>query len=286
MISRTDYDALKEILLETSGHLLGEGKEYLIERRLTPIADSLGHPDLDSLLRELRVRRDRRTIKLICEAMTTNESLFFRDGRPFDLLRDKILPDLVERRRDSKRLRIWSAACSTGQEAYSIAMTLDSHVPSLADWDIEIVGTDYSPSVVARAREGLFNHFEVQRGLPVVMLIKYFEQVEDGWRAKDILRDRIEFREGNLLAPFRHLGWFDIVFCRNVLIYFDADGKRDILDRLAEVVPPDGFLFLGSAETALGVTKKWSVVDGASTTLFQQRIATEAEPRGTVRATA
>ena len=286
MISRTDYEALKEILLETSGYSLGEGKEYLIERRLTPIADSLGHPNLDSLLRELRVRRDLRTVKLIGEAMTTNESLFFRDGRPFDLLRDNLLPDLLKRRRDRKTLRIWSAACSTGQEAYSIAMTLADHTPSLADWRIEIVGTDYSPSVVARAREGLFNHFEVQRGLPVTMLIKYFEQVDDGWRAKDVLRDRIEFREGNLLNPFRHLGSFDIVFCRNVLIYFDAEGKRDVLERFAQVVPPDGFLFLGAAETALGVTKKWGVVDGACTTLFQRRIASEAALPPTVRATA
>jgi chemotaxis protein methyltransferase CheR len=286
MIDRGDYQALKEILLETSGHSLGEGKEYLVERRLAPVADSLGHPSLTALLRELRVRRDRRTVKLVCEAMTTNESLFFRDGRPFDLLKQKIIPEFIESRRARRTLRIWSAACSTGQEAYSVAMTLAEFVPSLADWRVEVVGTDYSPSVVARARSGIFNHFEVQRGLPVTMLIKYFDQIEDGWQVKESLRKKVSFQEGNLLEPFGRLGVFDIVFCRNVLIYFDAEGKRDVLERLTKVTAPDGYLFLGAAETALGVTQSWRVVPGATTTLFQQRTETTGEASSPARATA
>ena len=268
MISASDYEALKEILLENSGHALGEGKEYLIDRRLTPVAESLDHPDLGSLIRQLRLTPDHRTVKLVCEAMTTNESLFFRDGRPFDLLRDHVFPDLMHRRRSSRRMRIWSAACSTGQEAYSIAMTLAELGPGLTDWDVDILGTDYSPSVVDRARKGIFNHFEVQRGLPVTMLIKYFHQDGSTWRAKPELRKSLSFREGNLLEPFEHLGTFDLIFCRNVLIYFDSHWKRDVLQRLTRVMAPDGYLCLGASETALGVTDKWRVVEGAATTLF------------------
>lgn len=271
MIASTDYQTLKEILLANSGHHLGEGKEYLVERRLEPVASSLGYPDLAALVRNLRLSRDTKTVKLVCEAMTTNESLFFRDGRPFDLMRERIIPDLIERRATQRRLRIWSAACSTGQEAYSLAMLLAEY-PKLAGWDVEIVGTDYSPKVVDRAREGVYNHFEIQRGLPIQMLIKYFEQGENNsWQVKDSLRRQVSFREGNLLDSFRHLGVFDVVFCRNVLIYFDNDGKRDVLERLAGVVASDGYLFLGASETALGVSPSWSVVQGAATTLFQRK---------------
>jgi chemotaxis protein methyltransferase CheR len=270
MIDRQDYQCLKDLLRDTTGHSLGEGKEYLIERRLTPIADSLGLPNLGALLQTLRKRKDRRTIQLVCEAMTTNESLFFRDNRPFDILKQRIIPELLASRAATRTIRIWSAACSTGQEAYSIAMILDELRTKFTGWRVEIFGTDYSPAVVSRASEGLFNHFEVQRGLPVTMLIKYFEQVDEGWQIKDSLRSQVTFREGNLLQPFTHLGKFDVIFCRNVLIYFDADGKRDVLERMKAVSATDGYLFLGSAETTLGVTNDWRVVEGANTTLFQQ----------------
>lgn len=269
MIAREDYQTLKEVLRANSGHALGEGKEYLVERRLEPVAASLGFPDLPALVRSVRLTRDRNVVKLVCEAMTTNESLFFRDGRPFDLLKSHILPDLLERRAHSRRLRFWSAACSTGQEAYSLAMTLAEFQPSLADWRIEIVGTDYSPAVVDRAREGVFNHFEVQRGLPVTHLIKYFDQVDEGWRVKESLRKGLTFREGNLLESFTHLGVFDVVFCRNVLIYFDDEGKQGVLQKMSKAVAPDGYFFLGASETALGLAHEWQTVPGVNTTLFQ-----------------
>ena len=270
MIARPDYDTLKQVLLANSGHHLGEGKDYLVERRLEPVAGSLGFPDIPALVRHIRTTSDPKVVKLVCEAMTTNESLFFRDGRPFDLLKEKILPEIMERRRSSRRLRIWSAACSTGQEAYSIAMLLKEHAPSLATWQVDIVGSDYSPKVVQRAREGVFNHFEVQRGLPIQLLIKYFEQLDgNNWRVRPELSRDITFREENLLRPFGHLGQFDIVFCRNVLIYFDDGGKHNVLQRLSEVVAPDGYLFLGASETALGLKSPWTAVQGAGTTLFQ-----------------
>ena len=273
MIARADYEALKEILRANSGHALGEGKEYLVERRLEPVAGSLGFLDIAGLVRHIRLTRDPKVVKIVCEAMTTNESLFFRDGRPFDLLKQSILPDLVERRRTQRRLRVWSAAASTGQEAYSLAMLM-SEFPALAGWTLEIVGTDYSPKVVERARDGLYNHFEVQRGLPIQYLMKYFEQAENNsWRVKSPLRQMVTFREANLLEPFRHMGTFDIVFCRNVLIYFDEAGKRDVLERLSGVIPEDGYLFLGASETALGISERWNVVNGAGTTLFRRNPA-------------
>lgn len=280
MISKNDYEVLRRILVEESGHALGDGKEYLVERRLTPVAESLSHPDLAALVRHLSRTPDRQTIRRVCEAMTTNESLFFRDGRPFDLLRERLVPALLERRSAQKRIRIWSAACSTGQEVYSVAMTLAEMETRLAGWTVDLVATDYVSDVVDRAREGRFNHFEVQRGLPVHMLVKYFEQAGESWRVKDDLRRRIRFDQGNLLRPFGHMGSFDVVFCRNVLIYFDAAGKRDVLSRLTRVVAPDGYLVLGASETALGLTDEWSVVPGANTTVFQRAPAAAAAPVG------
>ena len=271
MIARADYETLRAVLLANSGHHLEDGKEYLVERRLESVAGSLGFRDLTGLVGHLRNTADPRVTKLVCEAMTTNESLFFRDGRPFDVLKERILPEILERRQSSRRLRIWSAACSTGQEPYSLAMLLADYRPSLAGWTLEILGTDYSPKVIERAREGLFNHFEVQRGLPIQLLIKHFDQKDgNNWRVKEPIRRMVGFREQNLMDPFRHLGMFDIVFCRNVLIYFHEHGKRDVLERMAPVVAPDGYLFLGSAETALGVTSTWRPVVGAATTLFQR----------------
>lgn len=273
MIARADYETLRTVLLANSGHHLEDGKEYLVERRLESVAGSLGFRDLAGLIAHVRNTSDRNVTKLVCEAMTTNESLFFRDGRPFDLVKERILPEILERRHSSRRLRIWSAASSTGQEAYSLAMLLADYRPALTGWNIEILGTDYSSQVVHRARAGLFNHFEVQRGLPIQLLIKHFEQKDgNNWQIKAPIRRMVTFREQNLMDAFRHLGTFDIVFCRNVLIYFHDQGKRDVLERLAQVVAPDGYLFLGSAETALGVTGAWRTVPGASTTLFQPTV--------------
>ena len=270
MITPQDYETLRKILQENSGHALSPGKEYLIERRLGPVASSLSFPDIASMVRHVRMSPDRRTIGLICEAMTTNESLFFRDQKPFDILRERLIPELLERRKRERRIRIWSAAASTGQEAYSIAMVLAEHFPQLESWDVRILGTDYSRSVVERARTGIFNHFEVQRGLPVMMLMKHFTQVEEGWKVSDRLRRGLEFREGNLLENFRHLGPFDLVFCRNVLIYFDAQTKADVLSRMVDVMAPDGHLFLGASETVFGLCENLRAVDGVSTTLYRR----------------
>ena len=181
MINPADFAALRDILMENSGHHLSAGKEYLVERRLEPVAQSLSFPDIGAMIRHLSLTKDPRTVKLVCEAMTTNESLFFRDQKPFDLLKDRIIPELMKARAAQRKIRIWSAASSTGQEAYSIAITLKEHFPQLASWNVEIVGTDYSPQVVERARSGEFNHFEVQRGMPIMLLMKYFSQDGEAW---------------------------------------------------------------------------------------------------------
>jgi chemotaxis protein methyltransferase CheR len=270
VICAADYSYLSALLLRTSGLHLGSGREYLIESRLTPVASRLGFSGVADLITALRLRPDPQMIAVICEAMTTNETFFFRDGAPFDLLRQRLLPELVAARRHTRQLRIWSAAASTGQEAYSIAMTIACLVPSLADWRVEIVATDYSPAALDRARAGVYNSFEAQRGLPEHLLKRFFRQVGPDWQINEEMRRAVTFREGNLLEPFGHLGPFDLILCRNVLIYFDTATKREVLNRITHILAPDGYLFLGSAETALGLCDHLSRVPDAATSVFRR----------------
>lgn len=268
MIDPNDYAFLCQLLHRHSGLALGPGKEYLVQSRLAPVAASLGHAGLPALVSSLRGFPAQRDVKMVCEAMTTNESLFFRDGAPWDLLRERALPELIQARAAQRRLRIWCAAASTGQEPYSVAMTL-AGIPALNGWRVEIVGTDYSAAALDRARSGLFTHFEVQRGLPIQMLVKHFAREGDDWRISPALRQAVTYREGNLLEPFGHLGTFDLILCRNVLIYFDLPTKRQVLDRMAGQLSPDGYLFLGAAETVLGVSERWERLAGAATSVYR-----------------
>jgi chemotaxis protein methyltransferase CheR len=191
------------------------------------------------------------------EAMTTNETSFFRDTTPFDDLRRAILPRLLETRRSSRTLRVWCAAASSGQEPYSFLMLCEESFPELADWKFDFVATDISSQILVRAEAAVYSQFEVQRGLPIQLLLKHFEQTPAGWQVKAALRNRVRFRTLNLLENFAHLGMFDIILCRNVLIYFDADRKREIFERLHRAVRPDGYLMLGAAETVLGLTGRF-----------------------------
>ena len=218
--------------------------------------------DASDVLAKIRQMPSAALVSDVLDAMTTNETLFFRDQRPFDQFRDNVLPTLMERNAASKRIRIWCAACSSGQEPYSLAMMFSELGAKVAGWRLEIVGTDISKTILERARRAEYSQFEVQRGLPITMLVKYFEQKGEAWHLKADIKNKVSFREFNLLENPRSLGQFDVVFCRNVLIYFDHATKAEILARIAGVMPADGHLFLGGAETVLGVSDKFAAAPG------------------------
>ena len=246
-----DFDFVCQLVRRRSAIVLEPGKEYLVEARLSPLAKELGFGDPTELVAQLR--RDTGPLAdRVTEAMTTNETSFFRDIVPFDLLRQEVLPELVVRRATQRRLRIWCGASSSGQEPYTIAMVVDQ-VPELAGWDIEILATDLSPEMLDRARSGLYSQLEVNRGLPAQLLVKHFERSGTGYQLKEGLRRSVEFRMLNLAEPWPTLGPFDIVFMRNVLIYFDVETKREIFGRVRRVLAPDGYLFLGAAETTVNI---------------------------------
>jgi chemotaxis protein methyltransferase CheR len=254
-----DFELLSRTLHERSGLVLTPDKAYLLESRLMPIARQYGAKGLEELVALVRKRTDANLIRVITEAMTTNETLFFRDAKPFDQFR-AMLPGFLKRRADSRTLRIWCAASSSGQEPYSLAMICREEQAALAGWKVQILGTDINSEMISRARAGLFSQFEVQRGLPIQMLLKYFVQTEEKWQLSASIRDAVEFREFNLLHDHRVLGQFDIVFCRNVLIYFDPPTKAQILERISTVLMADGVLYLGGAETVFGVTERFEPV--------------------------
>ncbi len=249
-----DYEFLRKLLKERSGLILGLDKQYLVESRLLPVARKAGSVTLAELVQKLKAPHAEPLIAEVVEAMLTNETFFFRDKIPFEHFRDGVMPALLAARAAQCRIRIWCAAASTGQEPYSLAMSLKEMGKSLAGWRIEIVATDLANEVLEKAKAGIYSQFEVQRGLPIQLLIKYFRQIGDTWQVAPEIRAMVQFRPLNLLADFTHLGLFDVVFCRNVLIYFDQQTKIGVLERLARVTEPDGFLALGAAETVIGLT--------------------------------
>lgn len=250
------FDTLAELLRTRSGLVIGPDKIYLLDSRLGPIARREKLPDLAALAARLRTPGGERLAREVVEAMTTNESLFFRDGKPFHHFRTQALPRLHAARPPGVALRVWSAAASTGQEPYSLAMILADLRPTLGDRKVEILGTDLAREPLLRAREGLYSQFEVQRGLPVQMLVRHFRKEAQNWRIAEALRAAVTFREWNLLDDPTPLGQFDVVFCRNVLIYFDPPTKTRVLGTIARRLAPDGVLYLGGAETVLGVTDR------------------------------
>lgn len=248
-----DYDYLRKFLKERSGLDLSPDKQYLVESRLLPLARKASLPGIPDLVLKIR-NGDGRLATDVVEAMTTNETFFFRDKIPFDHLRDSIMLGLIHARAARKSLRIWSAASSTGQEPYSIAMCLKEMGAALAGWRIEIVATDLSQEVLEKSKAGVYSQFEVQRGLPIQFLMKYFTQAGDVWQLNADVRAMVQFRQLNLLQDFSHLGTFDVIFCRNVLIYFDQDTKAMIFERMAKSLEADGTLLLGAAESVVGIT--------------------------------
>jgi chemotaxis protein methyltransferase CheR len=260
-VTPLDYDYVRKLLRERSGLVLSADKQYLVESRLLPVARRAGMAGLTELVQELRRgSKVEPLVTEVVEAMTTNESFFFRDKLPFELFRNAIVPELIAARGTSRRIRIWCAAASTGQEPYSLAMSLKEMGEAVAGWRIEIVATDLSNDVLEKARAGIYSQFEVQRGLPIQLLVKYFSQIGDTWQIAPEIRAMVAFRPLNLLADFAHLGMFDVVFCRNVLIYFDQETKISVLERIARVTDRNGYLALGAAETVVGLTDSFKPV--------------------------
>jgi chemotaxis protein methyltransferase CheR len=253
-VTPLDYDYLRKLLKDRSGLVLSADKQYLVESRLLPVARRIGAPHLSDLVAKLKAPGAEPLIVEVVEAMTTNESFFYRDKIPFEHFRDLMVPNLIKARAVQRRIRIWCAAASTGQEPYSLAMILKEMAAQLAGWRTEIVATDLSNEVLEKARAGVYSQFEVQRGLPIQMLMKYFTQAGETWKIAPEIKAMVQFRPLNLLADFGNLGTFDVVFCRNVLIYFDQPTKIGVMERLARITEADGYLVLGAAETVVGLT--------------------------------
>jgi chemotaxis protein methyltransferase CheR len=255
-----DYEFVRRLLKTRSGLVLSAEKHYLVESRLLPVARKHGLGNLTGLVARLRGPGAGPITVEVVEAMMTNESFFFRDKLPFEHFRDTVMPALLEARGSSRRIRIWCAAAATGQEPYSLAIALKEMSKTLRGWRIEIIATDLSTEVLEKAKSGIYSQFEVQRGLPVTMLIKYFAQVGEMWQIAPELRGMVKFMPLNLLDSFAHLGHFDVVLCRNVLIYFDQATKIGVLERIADISERDGFLMLGGAETVVGLTERFRPV--------------------------
>ncbi|MGH1455755.1 MAG: CheR family methyltransferase [Alphaproteobacteria bacterium] len=259
----TDFDIYKNLLKEKSGLVLSQDKSYLIESRLNPVAKKWGYEDLAAMTTILRGMPPKDLINDIVEAMTTNETSFYRDNTPFDNFKNFVLPYFKAKNTPVKRLRIWCAAASSGQEPYSLAMMLKEEAANMPGWNFEIIGTDISTEILDKAKEGLYTQFEVQRGLPITHLIKYFTQEGDKWQINKEIRDMVQYKYFNLLEPMTALGQFDVIFCRNVLIYFDQPAKKDIMERAEKQLAADGYFFLGGAETVLGITDSFANVPNA-----------------------
>ena len=245
---------LRELVYRRSAIVLHPEKAYLFDSRLAPLAREVGLGSVDELVGKIR-REHTGTplVRRVIEAMTTNETLFFRDLHPFEALKTRILPEIIRARSARCSLRIWCAAASTGQEPYSIAMTVREHFPQLATWDVKVIASDINATVLGRAREGVFSQSEVNRGLPTPMLVKYFERQGADWGVKPEIKQMVRFIELNLLEAWTAIGPQDVVFMRNVLLYFDLETKRRLLARVHRLLPHDGFLVLGGAETASNV---------------------------------
>jgi len=256
----SDFEFISKLLKQRSGLALEKDKLYLLESRLLPIARSCGAADLSGFITIMRSRPDEKIIKEVVDAMTTNESMFFRDQKPFEQIRNVVLPQIKQARPGGGKIRIWSAACSNGQEPYSLAMCFLEEAFKMPGFTYEIVATDISDRVLDKARQGIYSQFEIQRGLPITLLLKYFKQLPDNnWQISENLRNMINFRNQNLLADFSILGRFDIVLCRNVLIYFDEATKRGVLENIAKILDRSGVLMLGSTENIFGICDKYKV---------------------------
>jgi chemotaxis protein methyltransferase CheR len=268
-MTELEFDVIRRLLQEHSGIVLEQGKQYLVESRLTPIVRELQLSSIGGLIAQMRTQAGNGLTRQIVEAMVTTESSFFRDHHPFQALRKTVLPDLIERRREERQLHIWCAASSHGQEPYSVAMLLRENFPELSSWTTKILATDLSSEALARAREGRYNQIEANRGLPAALLVKYFDQLGTDWHVRPAVRAMINFREMNLTQAWPPLPRMDLVLLRNVMIYFDVETKKTILGKVARLLRPDGYLLLGGAETTFNLDDRFRRVEHCKAGFYQ-----------------
>jgi chemotaxis protein methyltransferase CheR len=258
-LSRTDYAYVTDLLEQHAAIDLGPDKQYLVEQRLSALARAEQLDSIAALLIRARADQTGRVVKLVVDAMTTNETSFFRDPTVYEFLRAELLPELIERNRTRRQLRLWCGACSSGQEPYSIAMMLREYFPDIANsWNVRILATDLSSTMLERTREGAYSRIEVNRGLPASYLVKYFTRRGRDWQISEDIRDSVEVREINLARPFPFSEQFDLVLLRNVLIYFSVDTKRLVLDRMRRALAPGGSLILGATESTMHIDNSWA----------------------------
>ncbi|MER7280190.1 CheR family methyltransferase [Dactylosporangium sp. NPDC000244] len=275
-LTAQEFAFISGLVRRDAAIVLEAGKEYLVEARLLPLARQSGLPTVSEFVNRAQQRPEPEIHAKIVDALTTNETSFFRDGEPFKQLVDTVLPDLLQRRASTRTIKVWSAASSSGQEPYTLAMVLNDNLPP--GWNFDIVGTDISTEMLTRAEAGQYTQLEVNRGLPAPLLVKHFERQGAHWKVTPTLRKNVSFRRLNLAAPFPPMGPFDIVFIRNVLIYFDVQTKRTVLQRVAGTLRPDGWLFLGSAETTIGIDDRFERVVAGRTSAYKLRAAKAASP--------
>jgi chemotaxis protein methyltransferase CheR len=272
--SSVDYDYLRHLVFGLSQNVLDPSRDYLFETRLSKLLRNQGMTQLEELVQHLKVRKNPALERSIAEAMTINETSFYRDGRPFELLRTDLLPKLIEARRSTRRLRFWSAACSTGQEAYSISMLLLEHFTLLAGWNIRIEGTDICSEVVEKAQSGTYHRIEMNRGLPARSVVRFFDHAGEDWTVKPEIKKMCNFRQANLCSnplPFnRAEDRFDVIFLRNVMLYFSQDTRKTLLAGIHKVLAPDGILFLGSSEQPAD-SSIWTPILAGGTCHFRPR---------------
>ncbi len=271
LISAGDYAFLAQLLRDQCALVLEPGKEYLLRNRLAPIVQRHQLADLKQLVERLRGPNAAGLKREIVEAMVTTETSFFRDVRPFDMLRKTVIPELIERRRGERRLRIWCAASSSGQEPYSLAMLLREYFPELDSWNVTLLATDISEEMLKRCRAGRYSQLEVNRGLPTPLLLKWFRQESGQWEIDERLRLAVTFSPLNLAGPWPPMGIWDIVLIRNVMIYFEPDVKRSILSRIARMLAKDGYLILGGTETTLNLDDSYRAVEALKAGFYQLR---------------
>lgn len=269
----SDYEFVTRLLAARTAIQLGPDKAYLVESRLGPVAHRMGLQTIEQFIEKLRSASTYDPlINEFVDAMVTTETMFFRDGYPFDAIRTVVLPKLIEARRTTREITIWSAASSSGQEAYSIAMLIREHFPELSTWKVRILATDVSADMLRRAREGRYSSLEIKRGLPPDLRDRYFRKVENDWQLRDDVRGLVTFQQVNLVTAWPHLPVFDLILIRNVMIYFDAEAKKVILDRVARQLRPDGYLILGGAETPLNLVETFRRIEPMSAGLFQPMV--------------